>query len=108
MISAPILFKEYYEHRELVDAYIKGDRTEMMYSTRISGMTIGLFVFFLILFTAIWITCLYFLIRYWDVLPTWAKVVTVLDMLAGTGTIGLVVIVALLYKNGQMGKKVSE
>lgn len=102
MISAPILFKEYSEHRELVDAYMKGDRTEMMYSTRIRGMSVGMFVILLIIFTAIWITCLYFLIRYWDVLPTWVKVVTILDMLAGTGTIGLVVMMAILYKTGEI------
>jgi hypothetical protein len=99
MLSTPVLVKEYYEHRELVDAYIKGDRTEMMHSTMIHGFSLNVFVFLLLLFTAIWFTCLYFLVRYWDVLPTWVKTITIIDMLIGTGIFALVIILAVLYKN---------
>ena len=90
---------EYYDHKDLIDSYLAGERTETMYSTKISGVSIELFIIFLLTSVTIWCISLYYLISYWDVLPTWVKVISVTDMIIGTGLISIICILAVIHKN---------
>jgi predicted RND superfamily exporter protein len=92
------IVREYYNHKDLVDCYLKGDRTETMFSTKILEMTIELFVLVLAIVIIIWCISLYYLIRYWDRLPTWVRIISVLDLLFGFGIISLTCVLAVKDK----------
>jgi membrane protein DedA with SNARE-associated domain len=97
--------REYYDHKDLIDSYMAGDRTETMYSTKIAGLTIEMFILLLMISMIVWCVSLYYIIRYWDQLPTWVRVVSVLDMIIGTGLISIICILAVTHKNWREMKK---
>jgi len=75
-----------YSLQGLVDAYNKHmkenyDSNSQQETGTVIGMTFGLFLFVLMLSIALWVFALVILIRYWNVLPSWAKVLGVMGIL---------------------------
>jgi len=93
------LMNEYVNNKELVDSYLSGQRTETMNNTQISGLTVGVFSVVLITVMIIWVSSFYLIIKEWDLLPTWVRVVSIVDIALGTGLIALVCILATKNKN---------
>jgi hypothetical protein len=89
---------EYADHKELVDSYLSGQRTETMNNTRISGLSVGMFSVILITVMMIWVASLYLIIKEWDALPTWVRVVSIVDIVLGSGLIAVVCILATKNK----------
>ena len=92
------LMNEYADHKELVDSYLSGQRTETMNNTRISGLSVGMFSVILITVMMIWVASLYLIIKEWDALPTWVRVVSIVDIVLGSGLIAVVCILATKNK----------
>ena len=92
------LMNEYADHKELVDSYLSGQRTETMNNTRISGLSVGMFSVILIAVMMIWVASLYLIIKEWDALPTWVRVVSIVDIVLGSGLIAVVCILATKNK----------
>lgn len=44
-------------------------------NTKVAGMALGLFLLLFVFLIAIWIWAIIVLIKYWKVIPTWAKVI---------------------------------
>lgn len=103
------LLTAYKENKEYISAYLNKDTIEFYDSDfdnkkfskdgkKILGMTLGFFLFILILNVLIWIWALYVLIKFWDNLPIWAKiigVIGVLPIIPGGCIVTLVVVYAV-------------
>ena len=77
------------ENKDLIQSYIRGSPIECYGSSEddplMLGMTIGTFLVILVLAFALWIWALVVTVKYWDVLPDWAKVLSVLGLLGFVG-----------------------
>jgi len=101
------LMNEYAGHKELVDSYLSGQRTETMNNTRISGLSVGMFSVILIAVMMIWVASLYLIIKEWDTLPTWVRVISIVDIVLGSGLIAVVCILATKNKEKKVEFKTS-
>lgn len=84
--------KEYENNKHLIKAYLNNQPIENYGddSSTIMGVSIGIFLFILLASFIIWIWALVVLIKYWKMLPDWAKVlgiIGVLPILPGGGPI---------------------
>lgn len=106
------LLNAYKDNKHLIEAYIKnqsvegydngdGDRDGDINNTTILGMGIAIFLTLLLISLAIFVTALYLLIKDWDYLPDWAKILGVLGLVLFIGPIGpiMTIIVVLVGKN---------
>jgi len=50
-------------------------------SSNILGMTFGIFIFMLLATIVIWILAIFLMVKYWKVLPSWAKVLSLIGIL---------------------------
>ena len=94
---------EYKEHKPEIDAYLHGQPIEN-YSddNKIMGLEIGLFIVLLLIGIFIWIWSIVVLVKYWKILPDWAKVIGVLGVIPAV-PIGPIVTLIVVYitKQGQ-------
>lgn len=108
-MSIYILFEKYKENKPLIDAYIKrqsvenfngdgGDGFDPDPSTggTILGLSIGFFLLLLLVSIGIWIWAIVVLIKYWNRLPDWAKVLGVLGLIPAV-PLGPVVTLICVY-----------
>ncbi len=109
-MSIYILFEKYKENKPLIDAYIKrqsvenyngdgGDGIDPTITTTdgtILGVSIGIFLLLLLVSIAIWIWAIVVLIKYWNQLPDWAKVLGVLGVIPAV-PLGPVVTLICVY-----------
>ena len=110
-MSIYILFEKYKENKPLIDAYIKrqsvenfngdgGDGGDGIDPTTtdgtILGVSIGIFLLLLLVSIAIWIWAIVVLIKYWNQLPDWAKVLGVLGVIPAV-PLGPVVTLICVY-----------
>ena len=108
-MSIYILFEKYKENKPLIDAYIKkqsvenfngdgGDGIDPDPSTdgAILGLSIGFFLLLIAVSIGIWIWAIVVLIKYWDRLPDWAKVLGVLGLIPAV-PLGPVVTLICVY-----------
>ena len=110
-MSIYILFEKYKENKPLIDAYIKrqsvenfngdgdgGDGIDPTTKTggSILGLSIGFFLLLLAVSIGIWIWAIVALIKYWDRLPDWAKVLGVLGLIPAV-PLGPVVTLICVY-----------
>ena len=84
--------KAYQNHKELVDAYLSGERTEMMNDTQIMGFSVAAFSTILITLLVIWVTALYMIISEWDAVPVWVRVISLIDIVFGGGFFAILLI----------------
>ena len=86
------LMNAYNDNKHIINAYIKNQSIEG-YNMRdaqpadaaaggaILGMTVGIFFLFFIISLALWIWAVILLVKNWNVIPDWAKVLGVLGVL---------------------------
>ena len=85
-MSVKTAVKEWYENKPLIDAYLRGELIEGIdgkETTKILGYGIGIFVIVALVVVALWFWALYATIKFWKLLPTWAKVIAVIGLLSG-------------------------
>ena len=70
--------KTYHENKSLVDAYIQNKSIEGYEDVKLLGVGIAIFVIFLLLGLVIWIWAIVILIKNWNVMPDWAKILGVI------------------------------
>jgi hypothetical protein len=89
--------KEFRDNKPLIQAHLKGQSVEGLTNTdaRIMGMGITSFLILFLIATAIWIWAIVSLIKYWSVLPDWAKIVGILSILGILG--GPIVTLIVVY-----------
>ena len=75
--------KEYENNKDLIKAYLNNQPIENYGddSSTIMGVSIGIFLFILLASIIIWIWALVVLIKYWKMLPDWAKVLGIIGVL---------------------------
>ena len=88
---------EYNQNRDLIEAYLKGECIEGFQAEtdgkdkkdnddpEISGFAIGVFLTFFVILLAFWIWALVATVKFWDFLPTWARVLALVGLLTGIG-----------------------
>jgi hypothetical protein len=104
-MSIYILFEKYKENKPLIDAYIKRQSVENYNGDGIDptttdgsilGLSIGFFLLLLLVSIGIWIWAIVVLIKYWNQLPDWAKVLGVLGVIPAV-PLGPVVTLICVY-----------
>ena len=75
--------KEYENNKDLIKAYLNNQPIENYGddSSTIMGFSIGIFLFILLASIILWIWALVVLIKYWKMLPDWAKVLGIIGVL---------------------------
>ena len=109
------MLKAYNENTVIIDAYLKGESIEgfkddnvddtnaVKAATGIMGLAIGTFLILLFLVLALFIYALMILIKNWNVLEDWAKIIGVLGLLSSATIVGPVVTIVVV----NVGKKKS-
>lgn len=87
------MINHYQENQDLIHAHIRGD-ADTMQNTTILNMGIGAFFALFLLVIIMWIAALYLLIKHWNSIPDWAKVVGVLSFVMGVPIITIIVVIA--------------
>jgi len=113
------LFKAYNENKDLIYAYYKNKPIErysqkcqndpnpdqcedeenaVEESTSILGLSIGLFMFFFIIYTILFIMSVVLLVTNWSILPDWAKIAGIIAILFFNipGTIFTIITVSVI------------
>lgn len=76
--------REFLKNKPLIDAYFKGQYTENYNNDNnasIMGMGIVAFIIFFLVAIGIWIWAIVSLIKFWNVLPDWAKIIGLISLL---------------------------
>lgn len=68
---------EHYQTYRKRENYTKGDSG----NTKVAGLALGLFLLLFVVVIGLWIWAIVVLIRYWKVMPTWAKVIGFLGII---------------------------
>lgn len=109
------MLKAYNENKVIIDAYLQGESIERFKDDNVDdtnsvkaagtvmGLAIGTFLIFLFLILALFIYALIILIKNWNVLEDWAKIIGVLGLLSGATIVGPIVTIVVV----NMGKKKS-
>lgn len=92
------------DNKPLIDAYLKNhsiegndDNTTKKVGT-IMGVGIGIFIIVALLVVVLWFWALYALIKFWALIPTWAKVIGVIGLFFGwTYGIGTIITLVVVY-----------
>lgn len=109
--SLASLLQEYSKNKEIIHAYMQNKTVEGYEdpNTTASYIGVGVFIAILIVSLIIWIWALVVTIKYWDHLPVWARVVSVLGLIPiipGGPIVTLVVVyIARGSSRGRRGKK---
>ena len=101
--SLPEIITMYRNNKHLIEATLKNQPVEGFIKIRdtdgnlvTTGAGFGIFFIILLLLSLfIWIWALMVLIRYWDILPDWAKIVGLLSILGPLG--GPIVTLIVVY-----------
>ena len=96
------VINEYNDNKNLINAYLNNKSIEGYTdsdSKTISGVSIGIFIFILLIVITLWIWGLVVTIKYWDFIPTWAKVLALIGLLTGIGGPALTLIVVYISKS---------
>lgn len=73
---------EYKNNKHIIDAYLKGESIENYNdSNTFFGLSITLFVVILAIMLFIWTWAIWALVKYWKILPSWAKVLGVIGVI---------------------------
>ena len=94
---------EYENNKDLIKAYLSNqhienyteDKQHVDDVTTIMGFGIGIFLFMLLISLILWIWAVVILVKYWNQLPSWAKVlglIGVLPILPGGPIMTLIVV----------------
>ncbi len=94
------LFEAYNRKKDIINAYVRGDVIENYNEgDKILGLEMSAFLILFIISLAIWIIALVLLIKYWKVIPDWAKVLGVIGIISTIGGPIMTIIVVLIAKN---------
>jgi len=88
------MFKEYYNNSNLIESYVKSRSHEGFTSTRIMGLTISMFLVVFALTLALWVWSIWAIIKYWDMMSDFAKIVGVLGLVFGIPVVTLIAVYA--------------
>ena len=85
--------QQYEEHKDMIHSHLRGNADTMSNTTL---MEMGITVFFIVFLCVIlaWAIGLYLLIKYWNVLPDWAKAVGTISFAFGYPVVTIVVVLA--------------
>jgi predicted PurR-regulated permease PerM len=99
------MLKEAHENKHMIQAYLQNKSMEGYEDVNISnndkklfGFGVGAFLLLLVVGLVLWIWALVVTIKYWDQLPTWAKVLAILGLFTGFGGPVLTLIVVYVSK----------
>lgn len=81
ILSLHDFIKTYKDNRIIINATLQGQTIENSGDGTVLGISIVLFLVFFILFLCIWIWALVATVKYWKLLPDWAKVVSILGLI---------------------------
>ena len=84
MYSLYELMRHYTKHKNIIDAYLKGESIEYYRDSddqQIIGMSLAIFITILIITIILWIWALAITIIAWESLPEWAKVLAILGLI---------------------------
>jgi len=86
------MLKEARDNKHIIEAYIKkqpieglDDDDDYNQDTMFFGLGVGLGLFLLAVSLAIWIWALTVTIKYWKMLPVWARILAVIGLVSGFG-----------------------
>jgi len=94
------------DNKPIIDAYLKNQSIEGANDNvgKIMGFGVGIFVVIALVVVVLWFWALYATIKFWSVLPTWAKVIAVLGLFFGwTYGIGTVITLIVVYASKGKG-----
>jgi len=104
------LIRECRENKHVIEAYLKGISMEgyndglTEEGTKIMGYGIAVFLLILLCAISIWIWAIVVLVKFWKVLPDWARIIGVLallPMIPGGPIITLIVVYASKNSSGE-------
>jgi hypothetical protein len=78
------MVKEYNNNREIIETYLKGHKIEGVEggdTLSFLGMSIAIFLTMLILNLVIWIWAIVILVKRWEVVPDWARIIGIIGIL---------------------------
>ena len=88
----------YQENKDLIHSHIQG-KADTMINTTIMEMSITAFFTLFIFVILAWFIGLYLLVRYWDVMPDWAKVIGTISFVFGYPILTIVLVLASNHVN---------
>lgn len=94
--SLPILLRAYHQNKDIIDAYYTNKSIEGSdeSSDKVMGMTIGIFMMFLILSLVLYVWAIWLLIGRWSFVKGWVKVISILALLFGMPIITVILMYA--------------
>jgi len=99
MYSLFKLLKVYKDNKNKIESYINNQSIENYNDVnnvnnvnKIMNVPIHIFLFFLIISIAFWVWALVVLIKYWKVIPNWARILGVFGLIFGFGPFTLIIV----------------
>jgi hypothetical protein len=98
MYSLFKLLKVYKDNKNKIESYINNQSVENYNNdinnndNKIMNIPLGIFLFLLIISLGIWIWALIALMKYWKVLPEWARILGVFGLIFGFGPFTLIIV----------------
>jgi hypothetical protein len=97
-LSLPYLLREYKQNKDIIDAYYGRSTVEGLddkaVDGKVAGLTIGVFMLFLILSLVFFIWAVWLLVSRWSYVKGWVKVVGILTLLMGMPIITIILMYA--------------
>jgi len=90
------MVNQYQENKELIHAHLDGT-ADTMSNTSVFEMGISAFFIMFALVIMSWFIGLYLLIKYWNALPDWAKVVGTISFAFGYPIVTIVIVLGAVY-----------
>ena len=110
------LIKEYNCNKDRIDQYFKlrsyepyrepfSDDSDFSDSSDASilGLSIGVFMLLLIVSLSLWIAAIYLLVKNWDYLENWAKIIGLIGIIFGA--VGPIVTIIVVFVGKKSGRK---
>lgn len=98
------LTKEFRENKHIIEAYFKNQSIEGYdeEASKIMGMSVVPFLILLIISLSIWIWAVFVLVKYWKILPDWAKIIGLIGVIpvfaCGGPVMTLIVVYVIINK----------
>lgn len=95
------MMNEFKENKPLIIAYLKNQSIEGLDNnhTVICNMNVGKFILLFVISLGIWIWAVFVTIKYWNMLPTCAKVIAIIGLITGVGGPLMTLIAVYIGKN---------
>lgn len=109
--SVKTVIREWYENKPLINAYLAGESIEGIEgeaAAKILGFGIGIFILVALVVVVLWFWALYATIKFWNLLPAWARVVSVIGLLTGwMYGVGTLITLIVVYASKRSAPRLS-